>query len=87
MLWFVLGPGGLREAAGAPEGPRMVLEGLPGAPGAPGARVKKPQNAYLLQGPTERPRYVQETRFDLFPAVPGLMTPLFRSGGVREAIK
>ncbi len=44
-----------RGPRGPREGPRMALGGLPWASGAPGARVKKPKNPYLLQGPTERP--------------------------------
>jgi hypothetical protein len=51
LLWFVLGPGGLREAPGAPgEGPRRALGGLPEPPGA---RVKKPKNPYFLHCPIE----------------------------------
>ncbi len=46
-LWFVLGPGGLREAPRRPtEGPREP----PGAPGAPRARVNKIENLYFLAG-------------------------------------
>ncbi len=52
LLWFVLGPEGLREAPGKAHG--GLCWASPGAPGAPGARVQKPKNPYCLQGPLKR---------------------------------
>ncbi len=41
LLWFVLGPGGLREAPGRPtDSPRIAQGPLPGAPGPPGPGSK-----------------------------------------------
>ncbi len=56
LLWFVLGPGGLREASEGPGKAHGELRGASrGPPGLPRARFKKPKNLYFLQGPTERP--------------------------------
>ncbi len=56
LLWFVLGPGGLSGSPRSPRKVQRIAQGdLPGASRGPGARVKKPTNLYLLQGPIERP--------------------------------